>query len=957
MPVVFVSHSSKDDAAVTALETWLHANGFTDTFVDHHGIAGGDKWREELRASAGACRVIICLVTENWLGSLECYGEFVAACYLGKRIIPLFLLSSEPAPGTEGATRLAKVTAEFQGIKLNTCMRSDGVLDLAADGEVARRLREGLRAAGANNQVGLDPQAFAIDRKLRPTPFPGLASFEDEDADAAVFYGRSREIADTLEELRKMRAEGDNRPFVILGASGAGKSSLLKAGIIPRLRREAPAWLPLRAFRPGTDPLLSFAQAIARTFRDFGKQQAQGALRDRLFDAWEKAERQNDELTVSGNATLTSTLEDEGRKLREASGCATATILISIDQSEEIARAEGKSSECLADYLRVALATSGWQLAFTTRSDSFPEIQGHRVFRGLEARGYDLRTMPVFRFDTVVEEPARRYGVEVDAALVDQLMEDAPKADALPLLAFALQRLWDQYADAGTLTKEHYDRFGGLTGLIEDAAERALRGIAPEDQSTRSSAPPSQHLLDIAASTFVPALAQLNEQGATIRRIANWNNFNAEQQQLLQQFDRWRLLVRRGDGDAATVEVAHEALFRAWARLRQWLDWERARLDTLRLLETASATWDRRGRPAAFLDHRGARLADASELEKDGVYSRRLSEVDHSYLVACRHAEHAATRRTRWVRASIYTLLVGIIIVLIGVINEEYVKEQWRWYTVTRPYMEAQVRPHVLSAAAEQALKPKDTFKECASEQGKDYCPEMVVVPAGSSLMGSPTSEKGRLASDRPQHLITIGKPFAVSKFALTFDEWDTCVTYGDCPQGVSDSGFGRGQRPVIYVTWDDAQRYVAWLSKMTGKPYRLLTEAEYEYATRAGTQTAYPWGDDIGKNNANCNGCGSKWDNTQTAPVGSFAANRFGLYDMVGNVWEWVEDCYHENYVGEPTDGSAWIEGGDCNRHIVRGGGASVSPAYVRSAARNWGSTDSRVNDVGFRVGRTLNH
>jgi hypothetical protein len=172
MPVVFISHSSKDDAAVTALETWLHANGFTDTFVDHHGIAGGDKWREELRASAGACRVIICLVTENWLGSQDCFGQFVAAGYMGKRIIPLFLLPSALPTEPERAKRLAKVMAEFQGINLNNSVRPDGALDLAADAEVSNSLKEGLRAADANNQVGLDPQAFAIDRKLRPHALP-----------------------------------------------------------------------------------------------------------------------------------------------------------------------------------------------------------------------------------------------------------------------------------------------------------------------------------------------------------------------------------------------------------------------------------------------------------------------------------------------------------------------------------------------------------------------------------------------------------------------------------------------------------------------------------------------------------------------------------------------------------------------------------------------------------------
>ena len=151
-----------------------------------------------------------------------------------------------------------------------------------------------------------------------------------------------------------------------------------------------------------------------------------------------------------------------------------------------------------------------------------------------------------------------------------------------------------------------------------------------------------------------------------------------------------------------------------------------------------------------------------------------------------------------------------------------------------------------------------------------------------------------------------------MSKYELTFADWDACVAGGGC-NGYKpvDQGWGRGQQPVINVNWDDAQHYVAWLSQVTGKTYRLLTEAEYEYATRAGTTTTYPWGDDIklnGQAMANCDGCGSKWDDKQTAPVGSFAPNKFGLYDMVGNVFEWTEDCVHKNYNGAPTDGSAWL-------------------------------------------------
>src|SRR5712692_1235751 len=320
MPILFLSHSSKDDAAAVALEAWLVKNGFTDIFVDHQ-IAGGDKWRDELRASAAACRVVVCLVSASWLKSDECFGEFMAAI-----------------------NRLAKVGAEDQGIKLDTCITAAGVLDIDSDQSVADRLKAGLRAAGALNKVGLDPEAFPVDSKRVPTPFPGLASFGDDDAYAALFYGRSREIALALDELRKMRATRDLRPFVILGASGAGKSSLLKAGVIPRLRRERPAWVPLRVFRPGSDPLLNFADALVRTLADFGKIEAPGAIRERLFDAWSKAERnENSELTDEGKKTLEGVLEAEGERLRTATGSAKATILISVDQAEEIARFVGKS--------------------------------------------------------------------------------------------------------------------------------------------------------------------------------------------------------------------------------------------------------------------------------------------------------------------------------------------------------------------------------------------------------------------------------------------------------------------------------------------------------------------------------------------------------------------------------------------------------------------------------------
>jgi formylglycine-generating enzyme required for sulfatase activity len=167
----------------------------------------------------------------------------------------------------------------------------------------------------------------------------------------------------------------------------------------------------------------------------------------------------------------------------------------------------------------------------------------------------------------------------------------------------------------------------------------------------------------------------------------------------------------------------------------------------------------------------------------------------------------------------------------------------------------------------------------------------------------------------------------------------------------------GRGRRPVIDVSWDDAQAYVKWLSGITGKLYGLLSEAEYEYAARAGSQTKYPWGDDIkldGKAMANCSYCGSQWGGNQTAPVGSFPANVFGLYDMAGNVWQWTEDCWSESYQGAPADGSPWTSG-DCSRRVVRGGSWTTDPGYFRPADRFAALTGDRRSNRGFRVARTL--
>jgi formylglycine-generating enzyme required for sulfatase activity len=249
----------------------------------------------------------------------------------------------------------------------------------------------------------------------------------------------------------------------------------------------------------------------------------------------------------------------------------------------------------------------------------------------------------------------------------------------------------------------------------------------------------------------------------------------------------------------------------------------------------------------------------------------------------------------------------------------------------------------------------KDSFKDCPE------CPEMVVVPAGEVMMGSRSNEEGRAGNEGPQHKVTIEKQFAVSKFETTFAEWGACVLAGGCKHTPNDQGWGRGRRPVVDVSWEDARAYATWLSRETGLKYRLLTEAEWEYAARAGTTTAFSTGEMITGADANFDGShaygGSRKGQYRksTVEVGSFLPNAFGLHDMHGNVWEWVEDCWHTDYKGGPSDGSSWTNRCNERSRALRGGSWIDPPRILRSAYRSRNVPGYRGGTVGFRVARTL--
>jgi formylglycine-generating enzyme required for sulfatase activity len=237
--------------------------------------------------------------------------------------------------------------------------------------------------------------------------------------------------------------------------------------------------------------------------------------------------------------------------------------------------------------------------------------------------------------------------------------------------------------------------------------------------------------------------------------------------------------------------------------------------------------------------------------------------------------------------------------------------------------------------------KPGESFRDC---QG---CGEMVIVPAGSFEMGSNADY------ENPAHRVTIPKQFAIGRYEVTFDEWDRCVEEKGCKAQPEDRGWGRGDRPVINISWADAKAFAAWLSQKTGQTYRLPSEAEWEYAARGGTNTPFWWGRDVGARQANCRECNTG-SVEQTSPVGSYKPNPFGLYDTAGNAAEWVEDCWNDNYRNAPKDGSAWTSG-QCRLRVLRGGSYDSPNKAVRSTARFRYDTDVRYSANGFRLVREL--
>ena len=591
MSAIFLSHSSADNEATDCLRHWLEGQGYRSFFLDFdpaQGIPAGRDWEKELYAQLRACRAIIVLCSPHSMASTWCFAEISHARALGKAIFPVKI----------AACPIHSLLATLQVLDL-TAEKTDSLI----------RLANGLKAAG------LDPtDSFDWDGS-RP-PYPGLFAFDEPDS--AVFFGRENEIRNGLDTLSQQRSFGGARFLLVLGASGSGKSSLLRAGIIPRLRRNPEQWIIVPPFRPLGRPFESLASAMSEIFEQSGERRE-----------WKELQGLVSDRTGEPLAALV-------RELPSRMHRPEAAVLLCIDQLEELfTLSPREQAERFLGTVRAAAEAraSPLLIAATLRSDFLGAVQSQASLREASFAQLLVNPMAIGRIGQIIEGPSAVANLDLEPGLVPAMLRDTEPESTLPLLAFTLRELWE-HRRGDRLTVEVYrDQLGGLGGSVAKAAEGVLAGA-----DAMSSLQESQ-----LRQAFL-SLVRVNEEGRFTRRPANWDDLPEPVQPLLERFVQARLLISRRDGDVRTLEVAHEALFRAWGRLATWLDQDRAFLLWRKRLDQALEFWTEGGKSQGRL-LTGALLHESEAQLKE--HGDPLSKDERALI----GASVAANRRARRVIA------------------------------------------------------------------------------------------------------------------------------------------------------------------------------------------------------------------------------------------------------------------------------------------------------------------
>ncbi len=949
MSAIFISYTGRDpegEAWADRLEEWCAEWGY-GFFRDRHpgqGVKAGDDWRASLNRQLGRAQVVISLCSPSYELSSWCMWELAKAEERGKWVIPI-QLGHQEVPSLLGHRQVIRVANA----------RQPTASQLA---EVKERLARVLREQ-------LDW------RRLQPwdssrSPYPGLLAFEAEQA--PVFFGQDKAIEKLGERLASL-AQRAPAALLVLGASGTGKSSLVRAGVLPRLAADQDRWQVLAPFRPGRRPFTRLRKALAPALAVFP-------------EAPPGPTGETEEIALA-------------RQLDWLQTQAERPVLLVIDQLEELLVEGNPEAERFLAFLEGQLRRehSGLVVLATLRTDFLAVLESR--WPGLTEL-VDTTTpepIPPQRFGELISGPAARADLRLQPGLAERLVAESGGRDALPLLAFTLEKLWRKRQERGAVVVEPNGARWDLT-LADYGALEGVAGVVGTQASLcwdplRSDPADSEAL----QQAFVHHLVRLNEEGLATKQPARWGELPERSRPLLQRFVEARLLVR-GSGDGGDqVEIAHEALLRTWKPLVGWIEANRKELEQRRrvarlcgdlspgqppqarlaalqgllaLAETdpeavapaaealgvvlTNPDGDPRERPLAIqlLELVGgeADVAGLSafmeqgqilELQDTALAAPRLKLLSQAAALLHRihrHSAPAAAGTARWL-----------------LLPSATVRDDGRAVRTELVRLRLWATPKLETPGA--WLEPL----------GEGVALTMVTIPPGRFVMGSPPDEPERRDLEGPQHQVEL-EGFWMGQTPISQAQWRQVM--GTNPSNFQGDRTDRDQRPVERVSWEEAMAFCAKLRERTGRDYSLPSEAQWEYACRAGTTTPFHCGatliSELANFNATCTyGAAPKGVvRRETSQLDLFTANRWGLLDLHGNVWEWCLDEWHSSYDGAPKDGRAWLERQGSSRRepdgrrgarLLRGGSWFNLPGDCRSAYRFLNRPGFRNDGLGFRV------
>jgi len=865
---LFLSYHWRDREVVEPLAYRLREQELS-VFLDRWYLVPGQRWQIALEKVLLSCRAAAVLIGPDGLGSWQQREKELALDRQAREeafpVIPVLLPGAEPA-------------LEFLSLNTWVDLRK-GIDDAEALAILTRSARGEAPDPGAEERV----------QSLRATvcPFRGLSYFREEDA--PFFFGR-----ETFSE--RLTQEVCSRSLVaVVGASGCGKSSAVRAGLLPRLRQnpEGLTW-EIATIVSGDRPLRALAGALLPLYEPkVTKPETDEFKRRGWLKSLEKI------LTTESDG-----LRDITERILEKQP-GTDRLLLVVDQWEELyTLAEQKTAQLFIEALLKATANASLRVVLTLRGDFYGHALAQRPLADrLQDAVVNLGPMTQDELRRAVVEPASKVGLTYQPGLDNRILEDVgDEPGNLPLLEFVLKGLWEARR-GGELHHDAYEAMGGVDGAMANRAEEVWRsmhakGVQNEETLRRV-------FLD---------LVHTEEGTRDTRRRIELDTLDEDARAIVAQLARERLLVTGRDEASGkeTLEVAHEALIQHWQRLQTWLAADRDFRTWRHRFVASLEEWEYSQRKDKETLLRGGPLADAERWK--GERGQDLSANERTFIQA---STDAVQRRVRIKWGTAAAVILGLSGVAI------WLSQYW---------MAELVRSRPIE-------------------------PEMITIQPATEgfMMGASEDGNEGMSREKPPHRVVLGKPFAIGKYEVTFEEYEK-FTYDTGLRQPYDADWGGGKRPVIYVSWDDARSYAKWLTEKTGKEYRLPTEAEWEYAARSrGKKETWPGTSskaELGDYAWFINNSGR-----QTNPVGTRMPNGVGLHDMSGNVSEWVQDCWHKNYLDAPDDGTAWLEedGCDSGLGVVRGGSWSDGPQLLRSSSRFWNKKGEPKRTVGFRLAQDI--